>query len=186
MPYVRARSQYHFRGNSLPMRIVLFVRGSAKNDGRHVAHDVFVVPEMRRAQVRAIHLSRVEKRASMVVRIAYRFDTAPHGRCLPIAMAEGHAAHPEFRDLYAAQPSCLRVVTCADQHDALQRQMTDNVMARHDGKTPEDPERSVLMAFVTESTLTIYRQWVADGKAIPSARIADIAVKLVCYGALER
>ena len=77
-------------------------------------------------------------------------------------------------------------ITCAGPHDALQQQMTERVMARHDAEAPADPERSLLMAFVTESTLAIYRQWVADGKAVSSKRIADIAVSLVCHGAAPR
>ena len=75
-------------------------------------------------------------------------------------------------------------ITCAGPHDSLQRQMTDRVMARHDGATPDDPERSLLMAFVTESTLAIYRQWIADGKAIPAEKASDIACHLICHGAL--
>jgi AcrR family transcriptional regulator len=76
-------------------------------------------------------------------------------------------------------------ITCADPHTALQRQMTERVMARHDSEAPTNPERSIIMSFVTEATLAIYRQWVADGKAIPPERIADIAVDLVCHGALK-
>ena len=75
-------------------------------------------------------------------------------------------------------------ITCAEHHDALQRQMTEHVMARYDGEAPTDPERSLLMAFVVESTLVIYRQWVEDGKLIPIGKVADIAVGLVCHGAL--
>ena len=75
-------------------------------------------------------------------------------------------------------------ITCAGPHDALQRQMTDRVMARHDGEAPADPERSLLMAFVTEATLAIYRQWVADGKSLPADQVANIAAKYVCHGAL--
>lgn len=74
----------------------------------------------------------------------------------------------------------------ASHHDALQRQMTDRVMARHDNEAPTDPEWSLLMAFVTESTLAIYRQWVADGKAIPHERAAEIAASLVCRGAFAQ
>ena len=74
-------------------------------------------------------------------------------------------------------------ITCAGPHDALQRQMTKRVMARHDGETPDDPERSLLMAFVTESTLAIYRQWIADGKVLPASEVADLAARLVCRGA---
>ena len=77
-------------------------------------------------------------------------------------------------------------ITCSGPHDALQRQMTDRVLARHDGEAPAGPARSLLMAFVTESTLAIYRQWVADGKALPPDRVTDIAVSFVCHGALGR
>ena len=55
--------------------------------------------------------------------------------------------------------------------------------ARGGGEAAIDPERSLLMAFVTESTLAIYHQRVADGKALPANRIADISVQLVCHGA---
>lgn len=75
-------------------------------------------------------------------------------------------------------------ITCAGPHDALQRQMTDRVMARHGAEAPADPERSLLMAFVTEATLAIYRQWVADGKSLPVSQVANVAVKYVCRGAL--
>ena len=64
--------------------------------------------------------------------------------------------------------------------------MTGNVMARHDSGAPEDPERSLLMAYVIESTLSIYRQRVADGKIVPIDRLTELAVRLVCYGALYR
>ena len=75
-------------------------------------------------------------------------------------------------------------ITCAGPHDALQRQMTDRVMARHGGEAPADSERSLLMAFVTEATLAIYRQWVADGKSLPAGQVADITARYVCRGAL--
>jgi hypothetical protein len=74
-------------------------------------------------------------------------------------------------------------ITCGEPHEVLQRQMTENVMARYVDEAPADPERSLLMAFVTESTLTIYRQWVADGKRVAPERLVDLAVGLVCKGA---
>ena len=76
-------------------------------------------------------------------------------------------------------------ITCAGSHDALQRQMTDRVMARYGAGAAADPERSLLMAFVTEATLAVYRQWVADGKAVPDERAAEIAASLLCRGALS-
>ena len=90
----------------------------------------------------------------------------------------------EFFAFAAERGEVFERITCAGPHDALQRQMTGQVMARHDGEAPADPERSLLMAFVTESTLAIYRQWVADGKSLPADRVADIAAKYVCRGAL--
>ena len=89
----------------------------------------------------------------------------------------------EFFAFAAERGEVFERITCAGPHDTLQRQMTERVMARHDAEAPADPERSLLMAFVTESTLAIYRQWVADGKAVPGERVADMAVLLVCHGA---
>ena len=74
-------------------------------------------------------------------------------------------------------------ITCASPHETLQREMTGYVMAHHDDANPDDPERNLLMAFVTESTLAIYRRWVADGKRVTPDRLADLAVQLICRGA---
>ena len=92
----------------------------------------------------------------------------------------------EFFAFAVERGAVFERITCAGPHDMLQRQMTENVMARHDGDTPADPERSLLMAYVTESTLAIYRQWVADGKALPIEVVAELAARLVCHGALAR
>ena len=75
-------------------------------------------------------------------------------------------------------------ITCAGPHGALQAQMESGVIERHGGNAPDDPERSLLMAFVTQSTLAVYRQWVADGKQVPIEQVSNIAAKLVCRGAL--
>jgi len=93
------------------------------------------------------------------------------------------------RKLFVSETSTRTVferITCAGPHDVLQRQMTERVLARHGSEAPADPERSLLMAFVTEATLAIYRRWVADGKRIAVDEVADIAVRLVCRGALAR
>lgn len=92
----------------------------------------------------------------------------------------------EFFAFAAERGEVFERITCTGPHDALQRQMTDHVIARHDGEAPADPERSLLMTFVTESTLAIYRQWVADGKTVPREHVAEIAASLVCRGALAR
>lgn len=102
------------------------------------------------------------------------------GLCIPEDL---DAITREFFAFAADRGEVFERITCAEPHGALQRQMTDLVMARHGGKVTADPERSLLMAFVTESTLAIYRQWVADGKLVPHERAAEIAASLVCRGA---
>ncbi len=76
-------------------------------------------------------------------------------------------------------------ITCAGPHGALQEQMESGVLERHGASSTDDPEQSLIMAFVTQSTLAIYRQWVADGKRVPSDKAADIAARLLCHGALS-
>ena len=72
-------------------------------------------------------------------------------------------------------------ITCAVPYAEMQVRLTEGVMARHDRDVP-DPARSALMAFVRESTLAVYRQWIADGKRLSAAEVADLAVALVCHG----
>lgn len=89
----------------------------------------------------------------------------------------------EFLAFAAERGEVFERITCADSHNALQSQMEAGVLERHGGGAAKDPERSLLMAFVTQSTLAIYRQWVADGKLVPAERVADMAAALVCNGA---
>ena len=73
-------------------------------------------------------------------------------------------------------------ITCAVPYKSMQAHLTDEVMGRHSNDANSDPAHSVLIAYVRESTLSIYRQWVADGKRLPPGEIADLAVALVCRG----
>ena len=50
-------------------------------------------------------------------------------------------------------------------------------------ESPSDPFRQdIIMAFISQSTLAIYKQWVADGKKIPLEEIIELAIQLVCHG----
>ena len=89
----------------------------------------------------------------------------------------------EFFAFAAERGEVFERITCAGPHDALQAQMESGVLERHGGDESDDSERSLLMAFVTASTLAVYRQWVADGKRMPIEQVADIAAGLVCKGA---
>ncbi len=49
--------------------------------------------------------------------------------------------------------------------------------------SPNPYIQNIYMAYVSQSTLAIYKQWVADGKKIPLEDIIQIATRLVCDGA---
>ena len=42
--------------------------------------------------------------------------------------------------------------------------------------------QNIIMTYVAQSTLEIYKQWVADGKKIPLENIIKIATQLICNG----
>ena len=42
--------------------------------------------------------------------------------------------------------------------------------------------RNVIMSFVSQATLAMYRQWIADGKKIPLENIIKLAAQLICKG----
>lgn len=89
----------------------------------------------------------------------------------------------EFFAFAAERGKVFERITCGGPYSALQQQMTNRVMARHDSDDVIEPKRSILLAYVTESTLAIYRQWVADGKMLSVEEITKLAVKLICKGA---
>ena len=72
-------------------------------------------------------------------------------------------------------------ITCAVPYEGMQSSLTDKIMSRHEEEA-FDSGRSLLMSFIRESTLAIYRQWVADGKRLSPDEVTDLAVSLVCRG----
>jgi hypothetical protein len=42
--------------------------------------------------------------------------------------------------------------------------------------------QNIIMTYAAQSTLEIYKQWVADGKKIPLEDIIKIATRLICNG----
>lgn len=86
-----------------------------------------------------------------------------------------------------SQGAALERIICAPAYRDLSRTMTSRVMdeSTHDRSFDgrrSGAERDVLLTFITESTLAIYRQWVASGKSLSEEEISDMAVKLVCGG----
>ena len=65
----------------------------------------------------------------------------------------------------------------------VSQQITDEIMKQTWETSQETPYlQNIIMAFVSQATLTIYRQWIADGKRIPLKEIIKIATDLICHG----
>lgn len=93
----------------------------------------------------------------------------------------------EFFRFTISQGAALERITCAPAYRDLSQTMKNRVMdeSMHDRSVDGNiscAERDILMTFITESTLAIYRQWVSSGKVIPEEKVIDMAVALVCGG----
>ena len=69
----------------------------------------------------------------------------------------------------------------------ISRRITNEIMSETwgaDGKQKNvDPYvQNIMMTFVAQSTIEIYKQWVADGKKIPLEEIIALTAKLICTG----
>lgn len=65
----------------------------------------------------------------------------------------------------------------------LSQDITDEIMAQTWRPLQKNsPLQSIVMAFVSQATLAIYRQWVADGKEMPLEEIIELATRLICNG----
>ena len=88
----------------------------------------------------------------------------------------------------ASQGKAYERITCSVAYKAISEHMQELVMGKPDeAATSYDSEQTarhcLYMAFVTESALAIYRQWVLAGKPIPAETMTDLCVSLVCHGA---
>ncbi|MDE6732009.1 MAG: TetR/AcrR family transcriptional regulator [Oscillospiraceae bacterium] len=77
-------------------------------------------------------------------------------------------------------------ITCSGSYHYISRRITSDIMTqtwKNDKEAAEDPYlQNIIMTFVSQSTLSIYKQWVADKKQIPLDEMIEIAVKLICKG----
>lgn len=72
-------------------------------------------------------------------------------------------------------------ITYAVPYESMQVRLTNEALSRHGSEASSDPGRSILVACIKESTLSIYRQWIADNKRLSTDEISDLAVTLVCH-----
>ncbi|MEQ3170124.1 TetR/AcrR family transcriptional regulator [Dysosmobacter welbionis] len=78
-------------------------------------------------------------------------------------------------------------ITCSGSYHYISHRITSDILDQTwkvDGqKRKVDPYvHSIVMNYVSQSTLIIYKQWVADGKRIPLEDIIRITTALVCNG----
>ncbi len=76
---------------------------------------------------------------------------------------------------------------CSGSYHYISRRITNEIMSETwgaDGKQRNaDPYvQNIVMTFVSQSTIEIYRQWAADGKKIPLDDIIALTSKLICSG----
>ena len=78
-------------------------------------------------------------------------------------------------------------ITCSGNYKYISRKITNSIMKQtwksQQNFSPENPYiQNIIMTYVAQSTLEIYKQWVADGKRIPLEDIIKITAKLICNG----
>lgn len=74
-------------------------------------------------------------------------------------------------------------LTCSGNYKYISRKITNDIMNQTWKSDLGSPYiQNIIMTYVAQSTLEIYKQWVADGKKIPLEDIIKIATKLICNG----
>ncbi len=78
-------------------------------------------------------------------------------------------------------------ITCSGNYKYISRKITNDIMIQTWKTDPQSSSenpyiQNIIMTYVAQSTLEIYKQWVADGKKIPLEDIIKIATQLICNG----
>lgn len=90
--------------------------------------------------------------------------------------------------LYATEQGlAFEKITCGGNYRLIRDEMTDVVTktawSRSEAFQKLSPyEQKVLINFVNDAVLRLYREWVLDGKPIPVTDVVDIANKIVIGG----
>lgn len=74
-------------------------------------------------------------------------------------------------------------ITCSGSYKYISRRITNEIMTTTWGTDKQNPYiQNIIMAFVAQGTLEIYKQWVADGRKIPLEDIIALTTQLICHG----
>lgn len=73
---------------------------------------------------------------------------------------------------------------CNGNYKYINRKVTNDILSQTVWylETSNPYIQNIVMRFVSQSTLEMYKQWVADGKQIPLEEMITLASELVCNG----
>lgn len=76
-----------------------------------------------------------------------------------------------------------QVLVCSPNYQYISQKITHDIMDEvWDESFKSNPIQRLVMCFISQSTLALYRQWVMDGKSIPLEVLIDTASNLICHG----
>ena len=93
----------------------------------------------------------------------------------------------EFFLYSAEQGLAYEKITCSVAYHSIRNNMIENVNTVGWAKSAKyqklsDYEKKLLMGFINNAVLNVYRQWVEDGKNLPLEKVIELANRLVLGG----
>ena len=74
-------------------------------------------------------------------------------------------------------------ITCSGNYKYISRKITNDILNQTWKTDPKSPYvQNIIMAYVAQGTLEIYKQWIADGKKISLEDMIKLASQLICNG----
>lgn len=93
------------------------------------------------------------------------------------------------REFYLANEELGKLgerITCSGSYHYISRRISNDIMNQAWKKQKNSDKnpyiQNIFMTYIFQSTLAIYKQWVADGKKIPLEDMIQITSDLVCNG----
>ena len=92
-----------------------------------------------------------------------------------------------FFEFSASKGLAYEKITCSGSYNAVRQEMTEQVMQStwqrsENFKKLQPYQQHMLINFINVSIISLYRQWVADGKQLPLEDLIRLSNALVCTG----
>lgn len=72
---------------------------------------------------------------------------------------------------------------CSGNYDYISRKITDSILGQTWKNVYKNPYfQNIIVSFISQGTLAIYKKWVADKKQIPLEDIIQLSIQLICNG----